>query len=109
VLWDVPSKKQLGDPLTGDTGRDDPTVTGLAFTADGATLASAGLHGTVRLWQHTLWGDYDHLQQEVCRLVGGGLSRDEWGAIVPDLRYHQSCPSAAPPQSRAERTPTVVG
>ncbi len=43
-LWDVPTRHQIGNPLTGHTS----WVSSVAFSPDGNTLASGSADGTVR-------------------------------------------------------------
>ncbi|QXJ25740.1 protein kinase [Actinomadura graeca] len=48
-LWDTRTGRERTPALTGHTGQ----LTGLAFSPDGATLASSAVDGTVRLWNVT--------------------------------------------------------
>jgi WD40 repeat protein len=90
-------------------------VRAVDFTAHGSLLASAGLDGTVRLWNMadpgaptplgspltghsgTIWAltsapdRSDHVMNRTCFITGGGLSGSEWESYAPGLEYVDVC------------------
>ncbi|MFI6737021.1 hypothetical protein ACIBI9_29195 [Nonomuraea sp. NPDC050451] len=49
-LWEVATRRQIGEPLLGHAAHLDNWVLALAFSPDGATLASTGFDDTLRFW-----------------------------------------------------------
>ncbi|MGW4957426.1 nSTAND1 domain-containing NTPase [Nonomuraea sp. NPDC004186] len=50
LLWDVATRRKIGEPLLGHAAHLDNWVLALAFSPDGATLASTGFDDTLRFW-----------------------------------------------------------
>jgi WD40 repeat protein len=67
-------------------------VHALAFSPDGNTLATAGSHGTFRLWKGIRWSSSAKLRATVCKLIVTGLSRSEWNQYAAGIPYRRSCP-----------------
>jgi WD40 repeat protein len=86
-LWDVRAHRQLGRPLEGHRG----TVSGVSFSSDGRTLNTVG-GSTIQVWEKIFWRNFDQLRTEVCKLVGGSLSRAEWTQFAPGIDYQKTCP-----------------
>jgi WD40 repeat protein len=86
-LWDVPTRRRLGRNLVGAmTG-----VNAVAVSADGRTFASGSSDSTARLWPHVIWRDERTLTNEICDLVGSGLSQAERAQYAPGVSYRSVC------------------
>lgn len=85
-LWDLATRKPLGLPLTAG----GEAVQSVVFNPTGSALAFLE-GGTIRLWRGILWQEFPELRNEVCGLVGSGLTETEWSGYVPGIRYRAVC------------------
>ena len=89
-LWDPRRQRALGGPLRGRSGAE---LVALSVGADGRTLVTGAVDGSVVAWDPILLGrDYDAWQERLCRLAGRNLTRLEWAQFVPARPYERSCP-----------------
>ncbi len=87
LLVDARAGQILGTPWSVPGG----PVSGLDFSADGGTLATATQGGVVTLWDDVLWEDVDAMKQRLCAVAGRSLSRREWREFIPGKPYHATC------------------
>jgi WD40 repeat protein len=87
-LWQTASGTEIGAPLSADSSG----IEALVFSPNGRSFMSAGDDGAVRVWSvDVLPGSYAAVRQQVCSLVGGGLSRMEWSQYAPNVPFANPC------------------
>jgi WD40 repeat protein len=89
TLWDSESGVRIGVmalPQAASSHTD--TVSGLAFSPDGNTLAVTTDTGTLTVWNLNV----NYWMADACAIAGRGLTRSEWaqyiGSIAP---YRNTC------------------
>jgi WD40 repeat protein len=86
-LWDVPTRRLLGEPL-----KADEKVVALAFERNGKRLDAVAEDGTLMSWDGTLWTRrYADFRRRFCEVVDRNLTRSEWTEFLPDQPYRRTC------------------
>jgi WD40 repeat protein len=86
---DVARQQPFGQGLpSGQSG-----ILSIAFSGDGARLATVASNGTLRVWSPLLLStDYNRWRARLCRMAGRNLTGAEWNAFVSGQTYHRTCP-----------------
>ena len=89
TLWDPGSRAQIGvlanpKSATGNTN----TISGVAFSPDGQTLAVTTNTGTLTVWDLNV----NHWIADACAIAGRGLTRSEWAQYIGSAApYRNTC------------------
>jgi WD40 repeat protein len=86
-LWDVPTRRLLGEPL-----RLSDDVVAVAFRPDGNDLSAAAEDGTVMSWNSTFWTTrLADFRARFCGIVSRSLAPDEWAEFLSGQPYRRTC------------------
>ena len=90
TLWDSGSGAQMGVLDMPSVGSGDAgTVSGLAFSPDGRSLAVTTTSGTLTVWDLNV----NDWLAKACAIAGRELTRNEWVQYIGTLApYQDTCP-----------------
>ena len=91
ILWDIASRKPLGEPFRGHSAE----VTSIAFSPDGRTLATGSWDQSVILWDIT--SDAESMKARACQIVNRNLTEGEWRQYMGGRTYRKICVSQSGP------------
>jgi hypothetical protein len=86
VLWDVPSRSTIGDPLPGPVAGRSVAA---AFTPDGRGVVVVSDTGDGWIWDV----DLSDWLARACAVAGRSFTPEEWQHFLPDRPYHATCGS----------------
>jgi len=84
ILWDVKTRKPLGEPLIGHSS----TVNSVVFSPVGNTFASGSSDGTVILWDV----NPESWAKKACAIVNRNFSQKEWQKYMGNCPHEKTCP-----------------
>lgn len=84
TIWDVASRKPLGEPILLPEAEG---FVDIAFGEDGNRLISVQGDGTVYSWDVSPAA----LKENLCEKVGRNFTQEEWALYFPDEPYHNTC------------------
>ncbi|GGO99147.1 hypothetical protein [Wenjunlia tyrosinilytica] len=80
---DLVSNQPLGAPLTTPGG----AILSPAFSPDGNTVYAAGEHLPLQKYNISP----ERVAADLCKRIGGALSRDDWHAYISEAPYRRTC------------------
>jgi WD40 repeat protein len=84
AVWDLSRRQLVGAAFQAHSR----LVSTMAFSHDGALLASASTDGTIRLWDVSV----ESSKRRACGIANRDLRRDEWDQFVGSGRpYRRTC------------------
>lgn len=87
-VWSTVSGEQIGD--TGDSGQNTNSspVIAVAVSSDGHRVTFGARNGLVQMNPGP-----EGLTDQICAKLVANMSHDQWGQLVPERGYVQTCPN----------------
>ncbi len=87
MLWDASRYTPVGGVKFPEGG----SINAVSFDGEGKTVVLGTKTGSVRFFDVGRWTDAADLERQVCDLVVGNLTPDQWKRLVPGIAYSTTC------------------